>query len=110
MSTARFIPAESLDLQPIPAISAVREIHTHLSMALAPHAMKVGDKVDALDYEHLQQAFAIASLLLMVSPSTTRKETFPEFWDTMGKRMTESGEDPRLIAQCAWHAGIAGGR
>lgn len=63
MASAKFF--STFDLQPIPAIDAVRDAHTHLQVALAPYAMRVGEKVDALDYEHIQKAFAILSLLLM---------------------------------------------
>lgn len=101
-----FVPDEPVSTELI----AVREARTHLYMALAPHAMKVGEKVDALDYEHLQQALAILSLLLMVPHPGARKETFPEFWAGMGRNMMGAGDSPELIAQCAWHAGIAGGR
>jgi hypothetical protein len=48
----------------ITAYAALLDAKTHLDVALADYAMRVGNPVDAIDYEHLKMAQRIVQLLV----------------------------------------------
>lgn len=61
------MPNEIEELKPIPALAAILDAKTHLDVALAPYALRIGEKVDAIDYEHVQAAQRLLNLLLVAN-------------------------------------------
>jgi hypothetical protein len=63
-------------MTPIEAVDALEQINTELHMALTNGALVVGQKVDAIDREHVEKASVIVRMLL----DAQRKEPLTIAW------------------------------